>query len=61
MSPKIIDIMLCFRSKQVALVGDLEKAFLMAAVDERHWDFLRFLWISNIHSDMSAIVIKRFC
>ena len=31
------------RSKQVTLVGDLEKAFLMVAVDERHRDFLRFL------------------
>ena len=40
--PKIIDIMLRFRSKQVVLVGDLEKAFLMVAVDERHRDFLRF-------------------
>ena len=59
--PKIINIMLSFRSKQVALVGDLEKAFLMVAVDERHRDFLRFLWISNIHSDTPEIVIKRFC
>ena len=59
--PKIINIMLRFRSKHVALVGDLEKAFLMVAVDERHQDFLRFLWISNIHSDMPEIVIKRFC
>ena len=59
--PKIIDIMLRFRSKQVALVGDLEKAFLMVAVDERHRDFLRFLWISNIYSDTPEIVIKRFC
>ena len=59
--PKIINIMLHFRSKQVALVGDLEKAFLMVAVDERHRDFLRFLWISNIHSDTLGIVIKWFC
>ena len=33
----------------------------MVAVDERHRDFLRFLWISNIHSDMPGIVIKPFC
>ena len=59
--PKIIDVMLRFRSKKVALVGDLEKAFLMVAVDGRHRDFLRFLWISNIHSDTLEIVIKRFC
>ena len=55
--PKIIDIMLHFRSKQVVLVGDLEKAFLVVAIDERHRDFLRFLWISNIHSNMAEIVI----
>ena len=59
--PKIIDIMLRSRSKQVTLVGDLEKAFLMVAVDERHREFLRFLWISNIHSDTPEIVRKRFC
>ena len=50
-----------FPFKQVALVGDLEKAFLIVAVDERHWDFFRFLWISNIHSDTAEIVIKRLC
>ena len=58
--PKIINIRLCFCSKQVAFVDDLEKPFLMVAVDERH-QVLRFLWISNIHSDTPEIVIICFC
>ena len=46
--PKIIYIMLHFHLKLVTLVSDLEKAFLMVEVDERHWDFLHLLWISCI-------------
>ena len=34
--------MLCFCTKQVALVRDLEKAFLMMAIEDSHKDFLRF-------------------
>ena len=42
-------------------MSDLEKTFLMVAVDERHRDFLRFLWISNIPTDTPKTVIKQFC
>ena len=59
--PKTICIMLRFRSKPVAFVSGLEKAFMMVAVDERHRDFLNFLFISNIQSNMPEIVIKHFC
>ena len=44
--PLINKIMLRFHTKQVALVGDLEKAFLMVATEESHKDVLRFLWIN---------------
>ena len=33
---------------------------MMVAVDERHRDFLSFLFISDIQSDMPEIVIKHF-
>ena len=59
--PLINEIMLRFRTKQVALVGDLEKAFLMVAVEECHKDFLRFLWINCPEATTPEIVIKRFC
>ena len=59
--PLINEIMLCFRTKQVALVGDLEKAFLMVAIEESHKDFLHFLWINCLEATTPEIVIKCFC
>ena len=39
----IFDILLRFRFHRVALVGDIEKAFLMVSVQEKDRDSLRFL------------------
>ena len=58
--PLIDEIMLRFRTKQVALVGDLEKAFLMVAIEESHKDFLCFLWINCLEATTPEIVIKHF-
>ena len=38
------DVLLRFRCHAVALVGDIEKAFLMMKVAENDRDVLRFLW-----------------
>ena len=35
LQPLLIDTLICFRSKNVALVGDIEKAFLQIAISER--------------------------
>ena len=43
----IFGILMRFRAQKVALIGDIEKAFLMVSVQERDRDSLRFLWISN--------------
>ena len=40
--------MLRFRNHRVALVGDIEKAFLMAHMNETDKDVLRFLWVDDI-------------
>ena len=45
LAPDILDILIRFRVQPVALVADIEKAFLMIAVREEDRDVLRFLWV----------------
>ena len=60
LSPLLVDIMLRFRIFQVALVGDLEKAFLNVSVHPDDRNVLRFLWVSDVHSDSPEVVVKMF-
>ena len=60
LSPLLVDIMLRFRVFRVALVGDLEKAFLNVPVHTDDRNVLRILWVSDVHSDSPEIVVKRF-
>ena len=43
-----LDLLVRFRSYKVALTADVEKAFLMIAVDERDRDALRFIWVDDV-------------
>ena len=55
---RILEILLRFRSYPVALVADIEKAFLMISVCPRDRDVLRFLWVDNpFHDDSTPEVI----
>ena len=45
---KIFDLLVRFRSHQIALTADIEKTFLMIAVEEADRDILRFLWVNDI-------------
>ena len=54
------DILLRFRTHRVAVIADIEKAFLMVSVTERDRDVLRFLWVDDITSDQPEITILRF-
>ena len=56
----IFDILLRFRAHRIVLTGDIEKAFLMIAVEEKDRDVLRFLWTSNFNNDEPEIMILRF-
>ncbi len=60
LNPLLYDILLRFRENRIALVGDIEKAFLNVSVDKSDRDCLRFLWLEK-PPDMSRIVIYRFC
>ena len=44
---KINELLFRFRSYPVALVADIEKAFLMISVDPNDRDVLRFLWVED--------------
>lgn len=56
----ILDILIRFRTHKVALLGDIEKAFLMVGVERRDRDVLRFLWFDNPQSENPNIVKYRF-
>lgn len=56
----IFDILLRFRIHQVALAGDIEKAFLMVAVEERDRNSLRFLRSLNPEDEDPEVIILRF-
>lgn len=60
MSQRIMDIILRFRAHKLALVGDIEKAFLNIAVAEEDRDVLRFLWIDDVTKDTPNIIVLRF-
>ena len=60
LAENIVDILLRFRCHPTALVGDIEKAFLMINVADVDRDVLRFLWVDNVNKDDPQIVIYRF-
>ena len=49
-TPDILDILIRFRVQPIALVADIEKAFLMIAVKKEDRDVLRFLWVDDVNS-----------
>ncbi|CAB4017874.1 E3 ubiquitin- ligase DZIP3, partial [Paramuricea clavata] len=61
LSPLLYHIILRFREKRIALVADIEKAFLNIEIDPCDRDCLRFLWVGNIHEDEVKPVEYRFC
>ena len=57
---RILEILLRFRTYPIALVADIEKAFLMISVAPKDRDVLRFLWLRNAFQDEIEIVKLRF-
>ena len=56
LSETIADVLLRFRCHKTALIGDIEKAFLMISVAEDDRDALRFLWFDDPFSEDPALV-----
>ena len=43
----VFDILIKFRTHKIVLLADIKQAFLQIGIDEKHRDFLRFLWFRN--------------
>lgn len=57
---KINELLIRFRSYPVALVADIEKAFLMVSVSPKDRDVLRFLWVEDPFSERDKLTTLRF-
>ena len=60
LSKNIFDILIRFRSFKVAMISDIEKAFLMVSIAEVDRKVLGFLWVDDISKKEPEIVVLRF-
>ena len=60
LNPLLFDIMLRFREHKVAIIGDIEKAFLNVEVDPKDRDCLRFIWTSDLTTPEPLKEVYRF-
>ena len=60
LTPLIFNILLRFRMNQIALVSDIEKAFLNVEINPNQRDLLRFLWVENVDSPNPQVQTLRF-
>lgn len=58
--PKLLDILIQFRSHPVALTADIEKAFLMIGISKVDQDALHFLWVKDPTNCTSKVMHLRF-
>lgn len=61
--PDLVGVLLRLRRPRIAIIGDLEKAFLQVQLNETDRDVARFLWIEDPTAPLSAlnnIVVYRF-
>ena len=58
--PLLMGIMRRFHCHQIALVGDIEKAFLTVGVNEADHDVLRILWVKDLFASEPKVEINRF-
>ena len=58
--PLLFDVVVRFRVHTVALVADIEKAFLQIEIRPEDRDFLRFLWFEDVSVDKPAFIQLRY-
>ena len=57
---KIFDLLLRFRTQPVALIADIEKAFLMIKVKETDQEVLRFMWYDDVTKEKPKLKVYNF-
>ena len=57
--PQLFDTLVKFRWHRIGLTADIEKAFLMVAIDDNK-DMVRFLWLKEPNDPNSELVQLRF-
>jgi len=62
LTPLLFDILIRFREKRVALIGDIEKAFVNIEVDKEDRDFFRFFRFDAVYdpTSTSKVVVYPF-
>ena len=61
LTPNLYNLLLKFRVHTMAITADIEKAYHQIEIKEKHRDFLRFLWYSDVFANNPHIVRYRFC
>lgn len=61
LTPLLFNILLRFREKRIALVADIEKAFLNVEIEGKERNCLRFLWVEDVDCETIKPVEYRFC
>ena len=61
LTPLLYDVLLRFRAHPVAMIADVEKAYLQINVAEKHRDFFRCIWYKDPFAEDSEIRKLRFC
>ena len=61
MTPHIFSVLLRFRSYQIGITADIEKAFHQILVTAEDCDMLQFLWWDDVLSKHPKIRQYRFC
>ena len=56
----IVDLLSRFRLHRIAVIADIEKAFLMISVAAGDREFLRFLWVDHPTKEDPSVVVYRF-
>ena len=60
LNEQVMDVLMCFHCRHVALVYDVENTFLMVSVEEKNRDCLSFLWIDDVNSHQPSSEVLRF-